>query len=44
MESLVLKPTTPKLDLIPDLTAISTFSRNVILISESGIFRSLPIR
>ena len=44
MESLVLKPTTAKLDLIPDLTAVSTFSRNVILIGESGIFGSLPIK
>lgn len=30
MVSLVLKPMIPNLDLIPDLTAISTLTRNVI--------------
>ena len=44
MESLVLKPTTAKLDLIPDLTAVSTFSTNVILIGLSEIFWSVPMR
>ena len=32
MASLVLKPVIPDLDLIPDLNAVSTFTRNVIFI------------
>lgn len=43
MESLVLKPMTPNLDSIPDLIAVSNFSRNVALIGYPGIFWSVPM-
>lgn len=43
MASLVLNPTIPNLDLKPDLIAVSTFSRNVILIGQSGIFQAAPM-
>ena len=36
MTLLVLKPMIPNLDLICDLIAVSTFPRNVILISQFG--------
>ena len=38
MVSLVLKPMIPKLDLIPDPTAASTFPRNIVLIGQFGTF------
>ena len=38
MASLVLSPTVPNLDLIPNLTTVCTVTRNVILINQSGIF------
>ena len=37
MVSLVLMPIITNLDLIPNLTAVSTFLRNVILISQFRI-------
>ena len=43
MVSLVLKPMTPNLDLISNITAVLTVTRNVILINWSGIFQSAPI-
>ena len=43
MVSLVLKPMKPNLDLISNPTAVSTVTRNVILINWSGIFWSAPI-
>ena len=42
--SLVLKPTILSPDLIPDLTAVSTFPENVKLIDHSGIFRLATMR
>lgn len=44
MASLALKPMIPNLDLIPKLNTASTFTINVILINESGIFWSVPMR
>ena len=44
MVSLVLKPITPNLDLIPNLLAVLTFTRNAILINQSEIFWSAPMR
>ena len=44
MASLVLKPMIPNLDLIPDLTAVSAFPRNVTLIHYSGTFWSALMR
>lgn len=38
MASLVLKPVIPNLHRIPDLTAVSNFPRNIILINPSGMF------
>ena len=43
MVSLALKPVTPNLDLIPNLLAVSTFTRNVILMNQSEIFWSTPM-
>ena len=40
----MLKPMIPNLDLIPNLTAVLTFTRNVILINQFRIFWSAPIR
>ena len=44
MASLLLKPMIPNLDVIPDLPVVLTFPRNVVLISQSGIFWSVPRR
>lgn len=44
MESFVLKPMMPNLDLIPDLIAHLTCSRNIILIGQSEISWSVPMR
>ena len=43
MASIFLKPMVPNLDLIPDLIAVSTFTGNVILISQFGSFWSAII-
>lgn len=43
MESLV-NSMTPNLDLIFYLIVVSTFSRNTILIDQTGIFWSIPDR
>ena len=40
----VLKPTTPILDLIPNQTALMTFTRNVILIKQFGISWSAAMK
>lgn len=40
----VLKPMTLNLDLIYDEIAASAFSRNIILMGQSGIFRSVPMK
>lgn len=37
---LVLKPVLSNLDLIPDLTSVSTSPRNLILVNQSEISRS----
>ena len=42
MASFVLKPMIPNLYLMPNLTAVSVFTRNRILINQSGIFWSAP--
>lgn len=39
-----LKPMTGNSDLIPDLISVLTFFRSAVLISESGIFWSVPVR
>ena len=44
MASFVLKPMIPNLYLMPNLTAVSVFTRNRILINQSGIFWSAPVR
>lgn len=38
MVSLMLKPMTPSLDLIPDLPAVMTFTGNVILTNQGTVF------
>ena len=38
MASLVLKPMIQNVDLIHNLTAVSTSPRNIILINKSGVF------
>ena len=38
MVLLVLKPMIPNLDLIYDLTAVSSYPRNVLLVNPSGKF------
>lgn len=38
----VLKPMISNLDLIPDLIAVSTSRRNIILINQYEIFWSMP--
>ena len=43
MASFVLKPMIPNLYLMPNLTAVSVFTRNGILTNQSGIFWSAPI-
>lgn len=40
----ITKPMIPHLDLIPDLIAVLTFTRNVIFISQFGIFWSALMR
>ena len=44
MASLVLKSMILNLDLIPDLTAVSTSPRKVILVGQSEIFWSALMR
>lgn len=44
MVSLVPKPVIPNLVLLPDLIAVSTSPRNIVLIYQCGIFWSTPMR
>ena len=44
MASPVLKPMITDLDFIPDLTVVLTFPRNVMVIGQSGIFWSAPVK
>ena len=44
MASLVLKPMIPNCDLLLDLLAVSAFTRNGILINQSGIFWSTSVK